>query len=77
MSTTSDLAVRAAYLARMAPREWNDFLGAFAAYSKEQTTNCIQSALEELPRAQGRAQIAALLHETFADCIKIADKKEK
>jgi hypothetical protein len=71
-----ELILRAAALARSAPRQFTDFLEALSAYSDYVTQNCIQSPLQELPRAQGRAQQAALLHGILADCIKRADQIE-
>lgn len=76
MSTEHDLIKEAARLARSAPGNWDRFLGALQAYSTKTTQHCIQSPLEELPRAQGRAQATARLHELLADCISSADKIE-
>lgn len=66
----------AARLARNAPESWEQFLGAFALHAEQQTSNCIQSPLESLPIAQGRAQNAVRLRELFAGCIASADKLE-
>lgn len=74
---TDDLTLRAAHLARTAPESWQRFLEAFSIYTNEQTTNCIGSSLEELPRSQGRAQIAAQLHALLANCLQSADKIER
>lgn len=76
MNGDRDLILKAAELARSAPRAWNEFLGAFSAFSNQQKDNCIQSPLEQLPVAQGRAQLAARLHELFATCVQSADKIE-
>lgn len=75
MATAKDnLTIAAAHLARMAPTDWERFMGAFSSYSTEQTTNCVQSSLEELPRNQGRAQSAAHLHDILANCLQNAGK---
>lgn len=75
-SVETDLIMEAARLARSAPANWDRFIGALKAYSDHTTQHCIQSPLEELPRAQGRAQATARLHDTLAGCIASADKLE-
>lgn len=70
------LTPAAARLARAAPKEWNEFLGAYTAYTAEQTAYCIASPLEELPRAQGRAQIAQKTLGILADCLEASNKIE-
>lgn len=76
MTADDALILAAARLARNAPESWERFLGAFQAYSSQQIQNCIQSPLDELPRAQGRAQITARLYGLMAECIPSADKLE-
>jgi hypothetical protein len=76
MTGDRELILKAAELARSAPRIWNEFLGALSNYSNQQKDNCIQSPLEQLPVAQGRAQLAAHLHGVLATCIQSADKIE-
>lgn len=71
-----DLIVRAAVLARTSPDLWKQFVGALAAYSGQQATNCVQSPLDSLPVMQGRAQASARLHTLLADCVSSADKIE-
>ena len=66
-----------ARLARAAPKSWEEFLGAVAAYHRQQSDNCVQSPLEQLPVAQGRAQNAARFHSLLAACIASADKIER
>jgi hypothetical protein len=72
----SDLIFRAAGLARSAPEAWKSFLGALSTYSTHQTTNLIQSSLESLPVAQGRAQAIAHLLALLEGSIQSADKIE-
>jgi hypothetical protein len=74
--TENDLIREAARLARSAPVNWDRFLGALQAYSNQSVQNCIQSPLDELPRAQGRAQATARLYGILSDCIASADKLE-
>lgn len=75
-SPEDELVKRAATLARSAPKDWDQFVGALAVYTNLQTTHCIQSPLEELPRNQGRAQNAARLYGLLADCLAKADAIE-
>ena len=76
MTSERDLIVKAADLARSAPRAWTEFLGAFFDYSNRQKDYCIQSPLEHLPVAQGRAQQAAHLYGLFEACVRSADNIE-
>lgn len=71
-----DLILKAAELARSAPRAWTEFLGALSRYSDQQKDNCIQSPLDQLPVTQGRAQLAAHLYGLLATCTQSADKIE-
>lgn len=79
MSTpaTDKLVFAAARLARIAPVDWEQFIGAFNEYSAEQTRNLLASAPDVLQVAQGRAQLCAHLKNTLDDCIRLADKKGK
>jgi hypothetical protein len=74
--TDNDLIREAARLARSAPANWDRFIEALKAYSSQSVQNCIQSPLDELPRAQGRAQATARLYGILSDCIASADKLE-
>jgi hypothetical protein len=77
MTVENDLTIAAARVARMAPNHWNELMAALAAYSNQQTQNCIQSPLEQLPVAQGRAQATARLFGFMTDCLRSADKLEE
>lgn len=77
MSVDADLILASARLARSAPESWKQFLGALESYSSNQISSCVQSPLDELPRAQGRAQATARLYGIFADCLASADKIER
>lgn len=76
MIADRDLILKAAVLARSSPKSWSEFLGALSNFADQQKDNCIQSPLEHLPVAQGRAQLAAHLHKLLADCLSSADKIE-
>ena len=77
MLTDRELILACARLARSSPGSWEQFLGAFQHYAGQSAVNCVMSPLEELPRAQGRAQMAAHLSELFRDCLLSADKIER
>jgi len=72
-----DLIIAAAKLARGAPETWEEFLGALQVYTEAQISNCISSPLEELQRAQGRAQNASALLRLIRDALKNADQIER
>lgn len=76
MNRDRDLIIKSAILARSAPKAWDEFLGALSHFTNTQKDNCIQSPLEHLPVAQGRAQLAAHLLEVLAGCVQSADKIE-
>lgn len=71
-----DLILNTARLARRAPDEWQHFLGALAKYVETQRSYCIQSPLDILPVAQGRAQACTAILALFTDCLSSADKIE-
>lgn len=72
-----ELIFAAAKLARSAPENWDEFIGALSTYTDIQISNCISSPLEELPRAQGRAQNSATLLRLLRDALKTADQIER
>ncbi len=76
MTVENDLILTAARVARTSIANWDQFLAAVQAYSNQQTTHCIQSPLEFLPIAQGRAQATARLYGILAECLSSADKIE-
>lgn len=76
MSPDRDLILASARLARTSPESWKQFLGALRVYVDTYRDNCIQSPLENLPVAQGRAQASAHLYGLLAECIASADKIE-
>jgi hypothetical protein len=76
VSPDRDLILASAGLARTSPENWKRFLGALRIYTDTYRDNCIQSPLETLPVAQGRAQSAAHLYNLLASCIASADKIE-
>lgn len=76
MSDNKELILSSASLARRAPQEWQVFLGALAKYTETHRSYCIQSPLETLPVAQGRAQACTALLALLAECLASADKIE-
>lgn len=74
MTGDRELILRAAEVARTAPRAWQEFLGALSVFTDQTKNDCIQSPLEQLPVAQGRAQLAAHLQNLLANCVASADK---
>jgi hypothetical protein len=76
MSAENQLIIAAAVLSRINPQPWAGFMRAFVTYNQYLTSNCIQSPLDNLPVAQGRAQATAHLFELFANCLSSADKLE-
>jgi hypothetical protein len=77
MTPEEEFILAAARVARAAPDSWKLLLGAAQSISTQQINYCIQSPLEELPRAQGRAQYAARIYGLMADCLASADKIER
>ena len=76
-SPEQHLTLAAARLSRSAPEAYNGFLAALRGYTEEQSQNCIQATLDELPRAQGRAQASARLLNVLSDCLSSAAKIER
>lgn len=74
MSTERDLIFAAARLQRNDNELWSAFVAAFTAYSNTQRDNCIQSPLDVLPVAQGRAQACAQLTKLLANPSEQADR---
>ena len=71
-----ELILKAAALARSAPEDWKQFVGALSAYTDVQISNCISSPLEALPQNQGRAQACVAILRSFRECLKTADQIE-
>lgn len=76
MTVENELVLAAARIARTSPDAWGRFIAAVQSYSSQQITHCIQSPLELLPVAQGRAQATARLYGILAECLSSADKLE-
>lgn len=72
-----ELILAAAKLARSAPENWDEFLGALEAYTNIQISNCISSPIEALAQNQGRAQSMVALQKVLRDCLKTADQIER
>jgi len=76
MKAEDRLQLSAIYLARRAPREWQDFLDALSVYATQQKDNLTQSPLDALQVNQGRAQNAARVHKLLTEALQSADKLE-
>lgn len=74
MNEYHTLIVRAASLARSAPREWEDFLKAYKAYVDTKKDQCVAAARDTLLVAQGCAREAGALQRLFNECVVTADK---
>lgn len=74
---TNQLAIRAAYLERHAPVEWQAFLKDLAVYVEVHRNNLVLSPLPELPVHQGRAQSLSTLLDVLKDARATAEKIEK
>lgn len=77
LNPTSQLAVRAAYMERHAPMEWQAFLQALAVYVEVHRNHVILSPLPDLPVHQGRAQSLSALQEILTNARTTAEKIEK
>lgn len=72
-----ELILAAAKVARTAPENWNEFLGALAAHTDQYISNCISSPIEALAQNQGRAQSMVALLKVLRECLKVADQIEE
>ena len=74
-----NLTVKAASLARSSPNEWREFLAELAVYCQNRVTECVQSPIEMVHVAQGRAQqctsLLALLNDAVKNADRLADRK--
>jgi hypothetical protein len=48
--------------------DWGEFIRALEAYAAQTSTDMVQAPLEVLPIAQGRAQTASRILDTFKEC---------
>lgn len=72
-----DLIFAAAKLARHAPGQWEEFLGALAKHTDLYVSNCISSPLDALAQNQGRAQSMTALLIGLREAVKTADQIER
>jgi hypothetical protein len=70
------LILSAARIARSNPELWRQFIADFQQLSAVHTINLVQSPLDTLQTAQGRAQLAAHLNDLLTNCVASADKIE-
>lgn len=69
-----ELILKTAFLARMAPKEWSEFLAAFKNYTDTRRDQCVSSPSDAIFRAQGQAQQCVMLLRLFEECLKTADQ---
>jgi hypothetical protein len=69
-----DLILKAANLARRAPQDWEQFIGALKIYTDIRRDQCVSSPVDTLQVAQGRAQQSASLLRLLEECVKTADQ---
>ena len=74
MSPDRDLIIAAARLQRNNHELWGEFVAALKEYANTQRENCIQSPLDVLPVAQGRAQACAQLVKILTSPSEQADR---
>jgi hypothetical protein len=75
-SAEAKLILSAARIARSNPELWRQFVADFQQLSAVHVLNLVQSPLETLQTAQGRAQNSAQLHDLLLNCVASADKIE-
>lgn len=77
MSPETRLSYAAAEISRRVPDElWKEFLGAIAAYADTARDHCVNSPLELLQQAQGRAQATVAVSRLLHECRATADRIE-
>ena len=77
MHEQEQLQNKAANVARLAPREWGEFVVSLQAYVEVQRSNLVKSPLQELPVNQGRAQLGTTLALLLRDCVANDDTTRK
>jgi hypothetical protein len=73
MQAKDTLILKAADLARSSPNRWAEFVAAFRAYGDVAKDECVKAPLDELQRAQGRAQSTASMVTLLEGVVKTAD----
>lgn len=63
----------AAALALANPRLWDEFIAAFKLYADDRRNELIQANLDQLQKAQGRAQQCSSLVSLLEDAVKAAN----
>jgi hypothetical protein len=77
MNADAKLALAAVSLKARAIEDFDQFLVALREYANTQRDNCIQSPVETLQVAQGRAQQCAQLLKILENCRETADSIER
>jgi ABC-type Na+ efflux pump permease subunit len=68
------LSIPAAQLSHAAPREWAEFKAALKLYAETVREDLVRAQIDELQRAQGRAQNCAHLVRLFDHAVEAASR---
>lgn len=74
---SKELTLRAYALAKSSPVQWQDFLQALASVTAEHKELLVNSQLDDLQVAQGRARALSSLYKLLAECVTNAEKLKK
>ena len=77
VSAEAALEQTAAILQRSSPQAYDAFVKAMVVYSDAKMRECIQAQIQELQRAQGRAQHQNALTDLFRDASAKVEAKAK
>lgn len=77
MSTDAEISVAAERLKRAAPNEYEAFLASIRGWASQAQTTLLTAPRDELPNAQGQAQIAARLLKLLRDCSERVDTLQR
>ncbi len=76
-SAEADLEKAAAHLQRSSPQAYDAFIKALTVYSDAKMRECVLAQVQELQRAQGRAQQTNALTDLFRDASAKVEAKSK
>ena len=76
MTPEQNLILAAARLSRASPESWDEFLSTFTRYAWDMAEKLVQSPVEVVLVAQGRAQGMMILGKLLTDCQKTASSME-
>jgi hypothetical protein len=76
LKSEENLVTTSEYVRRVAPKEWEEFMGAFDQYVAHFVAQLVNSPSDRLAQNQGRVQAVAELRETLMDAPKQMEKIE-